>query len=82
MAADTTISFRVPVAEYEAIQRASQALGESMSTYLRKSIALRLQGVVETGEYVATGTLYIQQKGPEMTRTTAVEPRIVPLQRM
>jgi hypothetical protein len=82
MAADTTISFRVPVAEYEAIQRAAQVLGESMSTYLRKAIALRLQGVVETADYIATGTLYIQQNGPETTRTTAVEPRVVPLQGM
>ena len=41
--ADTVISFRVPAAEYEAIQRAAAAAEVYMSSYIRQAIRWQME---------------------------------------
>lgn len=49
MATETSvISFRVPPDEYDEIQAAAAAVGEAMSTYIRKAVALRRKGAFKT----------------------------------
>jgi hypothetical protein len=75
-AENAVISIRVPVVEYEAVQRAAQAVGESMASYVREAIAQRLQGVMsgDLREHIASGTTYtktLKETGIGTTWTAA-----------
>jgi hypothetical protein len=71
------ISFRVPTSEYEAIQRAAQVAGESMSLYIRKAVEAIMRGATpDPAVYVSVGAAYMQEDGlaAEQTRVSASQP--------
>jgi hypothetical protein len=42
----TVVSFRLPWEEYEALEEAATARGESLSEFIRKALRIRLEGIV------------------------------------
>jgi hypothetical protein len=40
----TTVTFRLPISEYQTLEHAATALGESISEFVRKAVALRSRG--------------------------------------
>ena len=40
----TTVTFRLPMSEYQVLEQAAAAVGESISEFVRKAVALRSRG--------------------------------------
>lgn len=60
------VSFRVPHIEFEALEAAAAAVGESISEYIRKAVGLRQGGnmpLVSSVNYTV-GNVYLQINGP------------------
>jgi len=40
----TTVTFRLPISEFQTLEQAAEAAGETVSIFVRKAVALRCKG--------------------------------------
>lgn len=74
---DAVVSFRLPSEEFLALQEGAQRVGESLSEFLRKAVAARLQGkVITSAEVMASRATFYAGAWPRRTENPlpSVEP--------
>lgn len=66
----TTVTFRLPVSEFHALEQAAEAAGETVSIFVREAVALRCKGSypVQILANTSTSAPYIET---EMNRPVA-----------